>query len=273
MKKHIQITPEIAREYLRNNTRNRIVSQHHVDYLACEMEAGRFKDTGAPIAFRPDKTLGNGQHTLLAIVQSGVTVALPVWWDIPDEVIEAMDQGRKRSVAHQLQLADGLANSNLIAGAAKSIVSICCYNQNFAVGVGLTRGVITEFAAEIDAVIPAIRPFKPANRVWVVGALAFAMSADKGVLPFIEQLGSGHNIKSGDPAGAVRQWMTNGGIRLKGGYNAPKIEGLLNAAYNALQGDRLSCIKKGAQGIDYFLGKRRRYVSEIREHVKQQIAA
>jgi hypothetical protein len=68
-----ELTPEMAAEFLKNNTHNRPVRPSHVKFLSRQMKAGEWVFNGATIVFDKDGQVLDGQHRLLAIVDSGVT--------------------------------------------------------------------------------------------------------------------------------------------------------------------------------------------------------
>lgn len=100
----LNITPEIAEDWLRANTHNRPLSDAHVDYLANEMKAGRWQLTHQGIAFSRNRVLLDGQQRLWAVVLSGVTVPMMVSVNEPPEVMEVLDTGKARTTAHILTL-------------------------------------------------------------------------------------------------------------------------------------------------------------------------
>lgn len=101
----MNITPEIAEDWLTNcNTHNRPLSDAHVDYLASEMKAGRWRLTHQGIAFSSNRVLLDGQNRLWAVVLSGVTVPMMVAINEPPDVMEVIDTGKVRSVTHILTL-------------------------------------------------------------------------------------------------------------------------------------------------------------------------
>ncbi len=108
----LNITPEIAEDWLTNcNTHNRPLSDAHVDYLAGEMKAGRWRLTHQGIAFSSNRVLLDGQHRLWAVALSGVTVPMMVAVNEPPDVMEVLDTGKVRPVTHILTLT---ANMGLI---------------------------------------------------------------------------------------------------------------------------------------------------------------
>lgn len=97
----MEITPEIARVWLLRNTVNRRVEQDTVNMYARDMQIGAWLLCMVPLCFRPDGSLGNGQHRLLAIIKSGIPCFMLVAHNVSPEIIAAMDRGRKRSAADQ----------------------------------------------------------------------------------------------------------------------------------------------------------------------------
>lgn len=266
------VTPEIARELLKNNTRNRKVREAHVDFLASEMANGRWHPTSETIGISEEGQIVDGQHRLLAILQSGCTLELWVARDVPMSAQDYTDVGCSRTVADQLHLSDGVKDANLVVGATRTIISLSCYYQHLKPSIGLVRMTLSEFGRELDFCITAIRPFRPGLKTWIVGSLAFAMSADRSTQGFIEDFGSGENLSKGSPAKAARDWLLNGSSYFHNAWKRPAIEGILNAAYNGVSGGSISSVKKGVQGSEYFLSKKRKFVATIREQVKHQIS-
>jgi hypothetical protein len=75
----IRFTPELAQEWLTTkNKRNRSISMSRVKTYAQEMQCGRWKSTNGGVGVDVDGFISDGQHTLRAIVESGVTMDVPV---------------------------------------------------------------------------------------------------------------------------------------------------------------------------------------------------
>lgn len=92
----VDITPEIAREWLERNTGNRPASPKHVEKLEAAIKDGRWKMTGDPIRFSKTGKLLDGQHRLQAILNSGMTVTCVVMTDLDDEIFDVLDSGKNR---------------------------------------------------------------------------------------------------------------------------------------------------------------------------------
>lgn len=264
------INPEIAREMLKCNTHNLPVRRMHVDYLASEMASGRWQLTHQGIAF-DGNTLVDGQHRLLAVIQSGKTIEAWVFGNVPIGVQALIDKGRIRSVGDELMHFDGCQYAKQKASACRAILSMCCHFQNIKMSSGGCKSLLTEFGSELEFVIDATKNFKPAHRSWICGSLAFCLSANRAVEDFVVSVGSGENLKHGDPAKALRDWLANGGVNIGLTYKRHAIEGVFNAAYNACSGGRITFIKRGAVGMNYFMARKRIFVSMVREDYKQQL--
>jgi hypothetical protein len=109
----VAITPDLAARWLEGNVRNRQIDQAHVNRLAADMLAGRWRLTHQGIAFDTSDTLQDGQHRLWAVLQSGVTVRMMVTFNVAPENAETVDGGKGRSTVDRMNLsgdfgADGL---------------------------------------------------------------------------------------------------------------------------------------------------------------------
>lgn len=94
------ITPKIAAKMIESNSKNnRKLRRNVYEGYARAMEAGAWYEKPTAICFMTDGTLGNGHHTLHAIVKSGKDQQHLVARNVPQDVIAAMDIGAKRSVA------------------------------------------------------------------------------------------------------------------------------------------------------------------------------
>lgn len=105
----LDVTPQLAEDWLTHcNTHNRKLIDAHVDYLAAEMKAGRWRLTHQGIAFSVNRVLLDGQHRLWAIVMSEQTVPLRIFVNEPPEAMDVLDTGKRRSNDQILSLAGDL---------------------------------------------------------------------------------------------------------------------------------------------------------------------
>jgi hypothetical protein len=108
------ITPAIAALMLQKNEGNRRVRKDVVDKYANEMLNGRWmENTGETIKIAKDGTLVDGQHRLLALMQSGVQLNMHVCTDMDKEVFHKIDQGAVRNGGDIFQIA-GIKSFNIL---------------------------------------------------------------------------------------------------------------------------------------------------------------
>ena len=96
--RRMTVDPAQAMLWLENtNTNNRNVSEKHVARLARDMADGKWMLTHAGIAFSSNGTLLDGQHRLWAVVESGASVEMHVWFNVDPKSMIAIDCGKIRS--------------------------------------------------------------------------------------------------------------------------------------------------------------------------------
>lgn len=106
----ITITPELAREYLAKNIdKNRPIRKAVVHAYAEQMKRGEWKITPQGISFDQKGRLIDGQHRLMAIIESGAKVPMYVTTGVPVDRMLMIDCGAKRTTADIL----GIANPKL----------------------------------------------------------------------------------------------------------------------------------------------------------------
>jgi hypothetical protein len=99
-----EITPQLARKWLRGNQRNRNLRRPRVRDLAAAMTRGEWRLNGETIKIAEDGTLLDGQHRLTAISESGVTIESLVVFGLPREAQDTVDTGRRRRLADVLKI-------------------------------------------------------------------------------------------------------------------------------------------------------------------------
>jgi len=119
----VDVTPELARVWLNQNTSNRPIRRPIWKSYARDMENGSWALTAEPIKFSAAGQLLDGQHRLHAVVHANVTVTMFVAYDVPDEAQSSMDSGAKRTAADALGLR-GDAHAALIAATARLALGV-----------------------------------------------------------------------------------------------------------------------------------------------------
>lgn len=118
------ITPEIAREWLEwtaqciaENTgqRNRPIKSKLIAFLSDEIKGGRWRLNGESIVLDMDDMVIDGQHRLLAIIRSGITVQSVVVRGVDKSLFATIDSGVRRTAADTLACDGNIANPGHIA--------------------------------------------------------------------------------------------------------------------------------------------------------------
>ena len=99
-----KITPERAAEYLVRNIRNRPVNKNSVKAIGRALSGNEWFLNGETIIFTSDGYLLDGQHRLLAIVETGISAVTFVITDIPQNAFSTIDLTLKRSKADSLAI-------------------------------------------------------------------------------------------------------------------------------------------------------------------------
>lgn len=92
------VTPAAAKKWLERNVSNRRLRAAVAATYAADMVAGKWERKPVAICFTEDGKLANGQHTLTAIVDSGVSQELLVATEVPAKSVAFMDLGLRRTI-------------------------------------------------------------------------------------------------------------------------------------------------------------------------------
>ncbi|SDJ22497.1 hypothetical protein SAMN05192558_109293 [Actinokineospora alba] len=106
----IEVSPSMAKAWLKKMAPNRSISRKRVKHLANLMKMERFKLNGETIKFDEEGWLIDGQHRLAAIVFADIPVVMYVAHNVPRSAIVSIDMGRSRSLTDQLRVAYNYRN-------------------------------------------------------------------------------------------------------------------------------------------------------------------
>jgi hypothetical protein len=263
------ITPTKAKKMLELNTCNRKVRQLKVNEYANEMAQGRWKMTGQGLIFLEDGSLGDGQHRLLAIVQSGATVKMPVARGAAMDAMAGIDTGAKRSIADYMGLHHGIKNATTICSCVNAIF-ILSTGANNTIQPGLMQIGIDYFGDQITAVYYAAGKFHHSRQAWIMGTLAMAMKHHPEIEEFARSIASGENLKKGDPALTIRNWLINrnsASLIMRRKDEAQQI--VLNACLCYIEKKQMPVLRQGLQGLSYFRAKNRQFIDMIADDIRR----
>lgn len=120
---YVEVTPDLAREWLENSRRNRKLSQRRIDLYASAMQRGDWLPNDQGISFNEQGQLMNGQHRLNAVIKANLPIPMLVVSNIPDRSQLVMDQNLKRTPHDQVALREGWEVTPMHIAVAKCMIT------------------------------------------------------------------------------------------------------------------------------------------------------
>lgn len=260
------IDPAKAEHWLKNNFRNRPISEDVVRAYAADMTAGRWTVTHQGLAFNDRDELIDGQHRLRAIILSGCTVQTMVTFGLPSKIkdsemttMDCVDRGRTRSVADQLKIQHGMKHGSVIAALAAALANICEGRKTRRLSVGQTLEIYRAFGEHAGWVIER-RPKKPGMRATgVLAGFVFALAAAGEEAPRIRKLYQSLMSQVGPgPKTAMlqlRRFLTSDDAKLLNrGTDRGLAELVLEAIRLDLAGGQVERLELSPAGVAHFKG-------------------
>lgn len=99
------VTPELAKNYLVKNLRNRKLNKKIVSKYSSDIKKGNWKeDTGELVKIATNGDLIDGQHRLSAIVEADKAIFLHIAYDVDSSVFDVLDTGKGRSASDVFEI-------------------------------------------------------------------------------------------------------------------------------------------------------------------------
>lgn len=117
------ITPEDATLLLEKNKDNRPISKAVITRYADVMSKGGWYLNGLPIIFDENGKLTDGQHRLMAVVQSGCSIQTLVTIGVVSDAFASYDCGRSRTLGQLIGMS-GVASYNAVAAVVRGYESL-----------------------------------------------------------------------------------------------------------------------------------------------------
>jgi hypothetical protein len=100
----VEITPEIAAQWLKANRLNRPVRRSVWEAYSQQMTEGKWRVNGQAIIIAENEDILDGQHRLLAVIDAGISIKTLVVYGISPEAFATIDTGAVRTGADALFL-------------------------------------------------------------------------------------------------------------------------------------------------------------------------
>jgi len=200
------ITPADAAHMLTMNTSNRPANVHHVKRLARQMTLGRWKINGDTICMNGTRLI-DGQHRLMAIIESGCTIQTLVVEGIDSDAFDTKDIGKRRTAADTLAV-NGEANCKSLAAALGVIDRYMTSRMDRAVRYENNEiETLLEKYPEVRESIKVCRKTKGMvpQATLVACHYLFARKDKAAADEFVENLLQGMNLSEGDPEYVLRE--------------------------------------------------------------------
>ena len=212
----VDVTPDVARVWLRNNTHNRRLRERAVQDYARDMAAGHWNLNGEAIKFAADGTVLDGQHRLRAVVAADVTVQMLVVVGLDPAAQETMDTGRKRTTGDVMGLR-GEHNAHTLAAILRRVWAWQQGDYKFAGNYA----AINRECAQLLAEHPELRrsaeiavrtrnafPHIPQSSLGVAHHLFSTIEVDEAAW-FFQRIADGAELPLGHPILALRSRVTS----------------------------------------------------------------
>lgn len=208
----VLVTPELAAEWLRLNTRNRGLVSSRVDEFVAAMKTGRFIPTHQGIARGSDGTLYDGQHRLAAVVKAGIPVLMLVTTNVPPEAMSVIDTGLSRRAHDILKIADGKTTSVTLRAtvfAAQEIVNGGLATGGKRATVDALREALFAFETDANVILDIIgRRHDRLGQAPMLGALTLIRRVfPEEAVAFCRDVASGVGLTERHAALALRNYV------------------------------------------------------------------
>jgi len=219
------IGPSEARMFLEGNLNNRKIDKRTVAKYSREMREGRWETNGSSISIFDDGKsicLLNGQHRLLAVVETGVTITVVIVEEDSPKVFGTLDVGKNRQTAQILNLA-GVLNSNTVQAIARANI-LLQEEGNLAWDRSNSRTItaaeILDWHKDQDDVVvqkathlyQEARRLTKATNTWYACLAYEVFTRSPNSSRFLElhhNYSTGLDMKEGSPVYALRQYTIN----------------------------------------------------------------
>lgn len=218
-----EITPEIAKEYLKcvNPDNQRKHSHSASDHFARMIRNGTFDLTHQGIAFDYRGDLVDGQHRLHGIIKADMPVRMFVARNLGIEkrnsdeqysVFAAIDRGYLRNIQQMLRMHGITTKASAVKAICSEILTLSCACmsvRNRRHELPDILNVIEFYEYEIFTLLSDYTSEKGFKQASVAGAFVYAMKAGNrnDIMELWRKVKTGENIKSGEPAYALRNWI------------------------------------------------------------------
>jgi len=138
----VEITPVLAEVLLTCNTHNRAVRRASIAKNRKAIKEGRWVAGASTIRFDTDRTIADGQHRIIGVIEEGRSITVDIRFGCSPKVRPVLDTHGKRSGSDVLGIA-GNVNTTALAAAARLLYNCTVLTPRS--NVGIDNDVCLEF--------------------------------------------------------------------------------------------------------------------------------
>lgn len=234
----IDVTPELAEEWLSRNPKNRNLRGQVIASYARDMLSGSWVLNGETVKISSAGHLLDGQHRLSAVVESGTIVPMIVVSGVEASAMPTVDTGAKRTYADALRL-QGEENTSVLAAVTRRALL-------WQRGYRVKPGSVSPTGLELNAFLNEHRRLRTSAEVATkLAPRALVAASILGLAHFLfsdldpdeagwfhARLADGDGLAADDPIAALRNRIVK--MRVGGGrVNETEALALVVMAWNA----------------------------------------
>lgn len=205
-----EITPKMAAALLKSNVGNRPVSYQSVIFLKQEILAGRWVRNGDAIRFAHDGRLLDGQHRLMACVETNIAISTTVMLNLDPASQMTIDGGRKRTNGDNLSLL-GESYATSIAATMRWIFLLARGEKNRRSSTAEILMLLDRYPQIRKSVAKAFGNKMKGGHPGMIAAIHFivceCLDMEKEADAFVEVFATGIPYYKGDPVQVFRERM------------------------------------------------------------------
>jgi len=280
----MEITPKLATHWLDYNVYNRKQSKHKIVAFARQIRNGDFVCTHQGVAFNDQDELIDGQHSLKAVILTGIAIQRMVTFGLPKtppgknfNTIDVIDAGG-RSVADQLKISHGITESGPKKQICIGLAGLCHGARARNLNVGETLAVLKEFEKSIEYIIANRQKQHGLRQAGVLAGFAFAHAAlgapieklfdelntGKGLMPDAEYKKRHEAGKDARPIEHLRQFLIGDqSLFLSKSLNRCMADVTLQVLYAELHKARTTELENVPIGAKWFANKQKPRVEKL----------
>lgn len=206
------VTPEMAKEWLGRNHKNRKLTDAVVRRLAGALSRGEWMISTDAIGLDSDGGVVNGQHRLQMIIDTDTAVEMLVLRNVDPNVIRVIDQGVGRNFFQLLQMDGRYTNAQVIDGGIKWLYrTINGFEKTEPMAFKPTTPQLLDLFEQHPNIVGSTDSALEVAKVGINRGIAAGIhyqcaSVDPDAAgDFFDRLATGLDVEDGDPVYALRE--------------------------------------------------------------------